>query len=133
MAIEMEAAEWAALNDRQKSQATDLAEIALEYGMFDQTTGANGAHYAPAAKNPFKSEGLNCQNCIFFNELNNQCQIVSGSIEPDAVCKLWIIPESALGIKPSTPITSRAELATMSAEEIMAAKNQGRLDTLLGK
>jgi hypothetical protein len=88
--------EYDLLNDRQKSQANDLAELAVEFGKFDQTTGADGAHYAPGRANPFKGEGLICGNCVFFDELANGCQIVSGSIEPDAICKLWVIPETSL-------------------------------------
>ena len=88
--------EYDLLNERQKEQAEGYAELAVKFGMFDQTTGANGAHYAPADKNPFVAEGLACKNCVFFDEMNNQCQIVSGDIEPDAVCKLWVIPEQTL-------------------------------------
>lgn len=88
--------EWDMLNDRQKKQAEQYAKLAVEYGMFDQTTGANGAHYAPAAKNPFKAAGMICKNCVFFDEVSNQCQIVSGILEPEAVCKLWVIPESLI-------------------------------------
>lgn len=84
--------EYELLNDRQQEQANDLAEMAVEYGKFDQSTGADGAHYAPADANPFKAQGLMCSNCVFYDELNG-CQIVSGVIEPEAVCKLWIIPE----------------------------------------
>ena len=87
-----ESQEWASLNERQQELAKEYAENALEFGMFDQTSGADGAHYAPAAKNPFKADGLVCKNCIFFNEENSQCKIVAGFIEPDAICKLWIIP-----------------------------------------
>ena len=87
--------EWDLLNDRQKEQATNNAELAVEFGMFDQSSKANGAHYAPAAKNPFKASGLMCQNCVFFNE-NGQCQLVAGKIEPEAICKLWVIPESKI-------------------------------------
>jgi hypothetical protein len=94
--INRDAAEYQALNDRQQEQADTLAEIAVKFGMFDQSTGANGAHYAPAAANPFKNEGLMCGNCVFFNEANNQCQIVEGTIEAEAVCKLWVIPETLL-------------------------------------
>lgn len=96
----MEQAEWSLLNERQQEQAEDFAELALKYGMFNQGTGADGAHYAPADANPFVAEGLKCGNCIFFNEAANQCQIVEGKIEPNAVCKLWIIPESLL-VKPA--------------------------------
>ena len=122
--------EWDQLSERQQSQAEDLAELVLEFGKFDQSPGADGAHYAPAKSNPFPE--LVCRSCIFFDELNNGCQIVSGSIEPEAVCKLWIIPESALML-PTDQITSREQLDTMTSEEVMAAKSAGRLDFLLGK
>ena len=94
--MDNEIQEWTLLNERQQSQAEDLAENALEYGKFDQSTGANGAHYAPAAANPFKSEGIICKNCIFYDEAGMGCQIVTGEIEPDAVCKLWVIPETSI-------------------------------------
>jgi hypothetical protein len=93
---ETEQQEWESLNERQQELAKEYAESALEFGMFDQTSGADGAHYAPAAKNPFKADGLVCKNCIFYNEENAQCKIVSGKIEPEAICKLWIIPENQL-------------------------------------
>lgn len=88
--------EYDLLNDRQKEQANDTAELAVEFGKFDQSSMADGAHYAPAAANPFKGEGLICRNCVFFDELANGCQVVSGDIEPEAICKLWVIPETLL-------------------------------------
>ena len=100
-----DAGEWDLLNERQQEQAENQSELALEYGMFDQSSGANGAHYAPADKNPFKADGLICDNCIFYNELNQQCQIVEGMIEPEAVCKLWVIPESKIGMPEESPET----------------------------
>lgn len=126
-----EAAEWQSLNDRQKAHAEALAELALEYGKFDQSSGADGAHYAPAAVNPFKPEGLKCGNCIFFDELTNGCQIVVGKIEPEAICKLWVIPEASITLSQSQ--LTRADLAKMTDAQIMAARKQGRLDSLLGK
>lgn len=126
-----EAAEWASLNDRQKAHAEALAGLAMQFGKFDQSTGADGAHYAPASANPFKAEGLLCGNCIFFDELNNQCQIVTGSIDPESICKLWVIPEDALTLA-SGQIT-RDQLKGMTPKEIMTAKQAGRLDALLGK
>jgi hypothetical protein len=125
-----ESAEWASLNERQKAHAEALAELALEYGKFDQSTGADGAHYAPAANNPFRAEGLVCQNCVFFDELSNGCQIVTGSIDPASICKLWVIPESSLSL-PDGQIT-RAQLDNMTPAEIMQAKADGRLKALLG-
>lgn len=91
------AGEWDLLNDRQQEQAENQATVALEYGMYNQSSDADGAHYAPAADNPFKTDGLICNHCVFYNEVNNQCQIVEGMIEPEGVCKLWVIPESYLG------------------------------------
>jgi HK97 family phage major capsid protein len=32
-----------------------------------------------------------CKNCVFFDG-GGMCDIVAGNIEPEAVCKLWIIP-----------------------------------------
>lgn len=88
--------EYDLLNERQQEQANDIAELAVKFGKFDQSTGANGAHYAPAAANPFKAEGLVCKNCVFFDETSNGCQVVSGDIAPEAICKLWVIPETSI-------------------------------------
>ena len=92
--MENEIAEWDSLSERQQDLAESYVESALEFGMFNQGAGPDGAHYAPASANPFKANGLVCKNCCFFNEENSQCIIVAGPIEADAVCKLWIIPES---------------------------------------
>jgi hypothetical protein len=94
--------EWDMLNERQQSLAESYTKTALEYGMFNQTSFADGAHYAPAAVNPFKKTGMMCQNCLFFAEGANQCMIVAGMIEPEAICKLWVIPESKIN-EPGNP------------------------------
>jgi hypothetical protein len=107
--------EYDLLNDRQKAHANDLAELAVEFGMFDQSSNANGAHYAPAVANPFKGEGLMCQNCVFYDELNSQCQIVAGSIEPEAICKLWVIPETSI-IASRTIELKKRKLALLEKE-----------------
>ena len=83
------------LKPRQQMHYEVLESIAEKYGKWDQTAGANGAHYAPAAENPFKDKGMICANCIFY-EGGQGCEIVSGTIEPEAICKLWIIDESLL-------------------------------------
>lgn len=87
--------EYDLLNERQKEQAEGYAELAVEFGKFDQSSMADGAHYAPADVNPFKASGLVCKNCVFYDEMNG-CQIVSGVIEEEAICKLWVIPETAI-------------------------------------
>jgi len=106
--------DWEMLNERQQKQAEDLAEIVLEYGQFDQSSLANGAHYAPAANNPFKADGLICDNCIFYNEAAQQCVIVEGSIEPEAICKLWVIPETKIGMPEESPEEMNARWKTVT-------------------
>lgn len=96
VATEDEMSEWESLSERQKEMAEDTAEIAMEFGMFKQDSGADGAHYFDGSKNPFKAEGVKCYNCIFFNEETNQCIVVEGQIDPEGLCKLWVIPEDEL-------------------------------------
>jgi len=85
----------AKLNPRQKMMYEQYESCVEIHGKYDQTAGANGAHYAPAAKNPFVKEGLICSNCVFF--MGGQgCEIVAGKIEPNAICKLWIIPQDLI-------------------------------------
>ena len=83
------------LNDRQKMMYEYYEDVVENFGKFDQTAKANGAHYAPAALNPFKEEGMICGNCVYFIG-GGYCEIVSGKIESNAICKLWIIPENLI-------------------------------------
>lgn len=83
------------LNKRQLMMYDHYEEVVEEFGMFDQSSKANGAHYAPASDNPFKEKGLICGNCVYFHG-GQQCEIVKGRIESDAICKLWIIPEDLI-------------------------------------
>jgi hypothetical protein len=83
------------LNARQKMMYEQYEESVAMHGMFDKTSLGNGAHYAPAAKNPFVKEGLVCSNCVFFRG-GQGCEIVAGKIEPNAICKLWIIPDNLI-------------------------------------
>jgi hypothetical protein len=102
---EDELSEWESLSERQKDLAEEYAESVLEYGMFKQDSSGNGAHYFDGSKNPFKADGIQCESCIFFNELTNQFVIVEGHIDPEGLCKLWIIPESdILEDQPQEPV-----------------------------
>ena len=83
------------MNSRQQAQYEAIESVVEIFGKYDQSTGADGAHYAPAEKNPFQAEGLICGNCAFF-EGPRACEVVDGDIDPMAVCKLWIIPEDIL-------------------------------------
>ena len=83
------------LNPRQKMMYEQYEATVEMHGMFDQTALGSGAHYAPAAKNPFIKEGLICSNCVYFKG-GQGCEIVAGKIEPNAICKLWIIPNELI-------------------------------------
>lgn len=79
-----------ALNERQQAIYDDLEKVVEEHGMFDWGTGPNGAHYVSADKNPFIKDGLVCSNCSFWKG-PNKCELVKGELEPNAICKLWVI------------------------------------------
>jgi hypothetical protein len=83
------------LNKRQQALYDYYEKTVEEFGMFRLDSKANGAHYAPAEENPFKEKGLICANCVFFIG-GGGCEIVAGRIEPEAICKLWIIPEELI-------------------------------------
>jgi hypothetical protein len=112
------------LTDRQVALYDAIEMTVEEYGLFDRGIGGNGAHYATAEQNPFKTEGIACKNCVFY--LANRCEIIDGEIEEDAVCKFWIIPESALTMEAPVEPMTEAEPAPMepAEEEMMTAKTQ---------
>ena len=83
------------LNLRQKMMYEHYENVVEEFGKFDQTSKANGAHYAPGDENPFIEQGLVCSNCVYFMG-GQACEIVSGTIQPNGICKLWIIPEELI-------------------------------------
>lgn len=83
------------LSDRQQMMYEHYEHVVEEFGMFKTDSKADGAHYAPAKANPFKEEGLICANCVFYIG-GGACEIVRGTIESEAICKLWIIPEELI-------------------------------------
>ena len=107
------------LNDRQNLQVQEYTTLVQLYGKFDQSSKADGAHYAP--ENPFVAEGLQCANCVFF-EGGGGCELVDGSIDPAAICKMWVIPQDliqARSKKESEPMEYReaANIEVRSVEE----------------
>lgn len=72
-------------------------EVTDELGAFDQSSGEHGAHYM--AQSPFTDKGLMCANCAFYAGAR-ACEIVSGDIAPEGVCKFWIIPERLINEGP---------------------------------
>lgn len=74
------------LNDRQETLYDAVEHVAYMYGKFDQGSGPDGAHYSP--KSPFS---MKCSDCVYFRG-GQKCEVVEGTILPDGICKLWIIP-----------------------------------------
>lgn len=87
-------------NGRQIQQQVAYQRMVELFGHFDQSAGPDGAHYMAA--NPFKKDGIACANCAFY-EGPRGCEIVEGDIDPDAICKLWVIPADLMteGKKPN--------------------------------
>jgi uncharacterized protein len=113
MAMPTEKRDLSQLSARQYAIYESFEELADEFGPFDQSSGPDGAHYMPAASNPFTAEGLQCSNCAFY-EGPQACEIVGGTIEPGALCKLWVIPLNllsaevpAMGERDGTPGVER--------------------------
>ena len=81
------------LTPHQFAEYEALEELVEEYGKFDQGTGGRGAHYV--AESPFPE--LNCAKCLFYAGPRG-CEVVSGDIAPEGICKLWIIPDALLPV-----------------------------------
>lgn len=108
------------MSARQAQLYGAIEDVAGELGPFDQGSGANGAHYMPAS--PFAEQGIRCANCAFYDGAQ-KCEVVEGSIAPEGVCKLWIIPENLL---------SDAAAAALSQTEIdQHARPNIRADMLI--
>lgn len=85
----------------------DKYEWAAEtFGPWDGGIGPDGAHYIPAADNVFAEKGIICANCAFY-EGGGGCEILSMPVEPDAACKLWIIPQGLVEGEPPVEATKR--------------------------
>jgi HK97 family phage prohead protease len=107
-------------NDRQVAMIEDAMEIVDEYGEYNQSSLSNGAHYAPGSDNPFKASGLMCQNCHFYEPAENpgesgMCELVAGIIEPEAICKLWVIPEQKI-VEPTRTIGTLRHMTDKGVE-----------------
>lgn len=124
---EDELSEWESLSDRQKEMAENNAEIVLQFGMFKQDSSPDGAHYFDGSKNPFGKDGIKCDNCIFFNEAANQCVLVEGSIDPEGLCKLWVIPEDEL--TETTGQENQEEYMNTEKRDFNAKERQQLADT----
>lgn len=101
---------------------SSLETIVETHGQFDQGIGASGAHYV--AESPFADKGLICANCVFY-EGGRGCEIVSGDIAPEAICKFWIISERLLTL-PSEPEESASLVEARDATLIRVREVSSR-------
>jgi len=106
------------LQPRQTALYEGYERIVEQFGKFDQSSGPNGAHYM--ADNPFVAEGLACANCVFY-EGGQGCELVSGQIAPDAICKLWVIDASLLKIRALQPRARSDESGNAASKREKAA------------
>lgn len=104
-------------------------KVSEVFGMWNQGSGADGAHYV--AESPFAADGLICANCVFY-EGGRGCEIVAGDIAPAGICKLWVISERLVteSVEPeesSMGYEARADI-DLSAPEYMRASARRGLD-----
>ena len=105
------------LSARQAALYTAAEAIVEDLGPFDQTALADGAHYMGAEANPFKAEGLRCAHCNFYQG-PRACEIVAGDIDPDALCKLWVIPARLVAAPAATADPAPAADASRQRAEL---------------
>lgn len=113
-----------ALSARQAALYDAFESVAEDFGKFDQGSGAAGAHYMAAADNPFGAQGIKCANCALYVG-GRACEVVAGDIDPDAVCKLWIIPEAVM----SGPLSAAALAAQAERQTRLNRSRLALLDT----
>lgn len=87
------------ISSRQMMQADHDEDVVNLFGYYDQTSGADGAHYMSVSA--FAERGMVCANCVQY-EGPRACHIVTGDIDPGGLCKRWIIPVAL--ISESAPI-----------------------------
>ena len=73
------------------------------------------------ADNPFVAEGLACASCAFYDGAR-ACEVVSGDIAPDALCKLWIIPSDLIGVRAADDTAESSQVA--NHDEVAFLKRQ---------
>jgi hypothetical protein len=88
--------DYGPFSERQSANFWFQVGLTQGLGKYTQDFGPEGAHYVDSAANPFIDEGLVCGNCAFF-ESDSVCEIVDGGIDPQGLCKLWVIPEGMIG------------------------------------
>jgi HK97 family phage prohead protease len=100
MIVDRDGEEYVMLTARQKALAEAYEGVTETFGRFDQSIGPDGAHYMVSDDNPFIEEGMACSNCVAFRG-GGACEWVQGEIQPEGLCKLWVIAADKLvGVEP---------------------------------
>lgn len=107
---------------RQNLQYQHDEHLVELFGQYDQGIGPDGAHYV--AESPFAGEGLVCSNCAFYDGAR-ACEIVSGDIDPNGICKRWVIPASLAAAEPA-PAGNVDTAVRYSALELEHRRVNGR-------
>jgi hypothetical protein len=106
------------LTPHQVAQIEAESSVVDVFGPYNQSSGPDGAHYVAAS--PFADEGLVCSSCAFY-EGPRACEIVSGDIDPNGICKKWVIPGALVaGYEPAeVPVDVEATIryVAVPAEE----------------
>jgi HK97 family phage prohead protease len=109
----------------------DLESLVEIFGQFDKTNGAQGSHYMDGDMNPFIDEGLMCSSCAFY-EGPRGCEVVAGDIDPNGLCKFWLIPEQLLNIEPAdvepADVPMEEEMPTTPVRYSMLEAEQRRVN-----
>jgi len=111
-------------SERQSAMFWFQVGLTQGLGKYSQDSGPDGAHYFDSAANPFVDEGLVCGNCAFYMSATT-CEIVDGNIDPQGLCKNWLIPDSAMGNQgpDMTPQDQQAAMAKKKKKPKKPAKN----------
>lgn len=105
-----------AFSPRQVLQYTLAEAIVEQHGRYNQGIDSEGAHYV--AESPFAGEGMVCSSCVFY-EGPRACELVEGDIDPNGICKLWIIPNTLLQIAPPAEVAMDEDEDEMEEEQPM--------------
>lgn len=106
------------LTPHQIAQIDSEESIVELFGQYDQGSGPDGAHYVAAS--PFAADGLVCSSCAFY-EGPRACELVSGDIDPNGICKKWVIPGALIpGYQPAPAVDAPADPAPIRYAAIEA-------------
>ena len=117
------------LSPRQEAVVVALTNIVATSGQFSTGISESGAQYC--MESPYDDAGIMCANCVFY--MGGACQLVQGAIDPEGMCKYWVIPEKTLVLAALEPMPeeSAMEVYESSAEDM--AQDQAGMEDMAMK